>query len=73
MLPIAAEIAVRMTRQQARSALPDAPVVPDETTRRRSRASAWTSPRLRAAGLLRLLAASAARVADRIDQQVRAA
>jgi hypothetical protein len=72
MLPIAAEIAVRMTRQQARSALPDAPVLPDEEPGR-SRASARMSRRLRAAGLLRHVAATAARVADRIEQPVRAA
>ncbi|MGH3506544.1 MAG: hypothetical protein ACRDO2_04995 [Nocardioidaceae bacterium] len=30
MLPIASEIAVRLTREQAQSALPGAPVLPDE-------------------------------------------
>ena len=33
MLPIAAEIAVRLTREQAQSALPNAPVIPLEETR----------------------------------------
>jgi hypothetical protein len=30
MMPIAAEIATRLTREQARSARPGAPVLPDE-------------------------------------------
>lgn len=52
MLPIAAEIAVRLTREQAESALPDAPIV-DE--------SPPTAPvrfrrRLRLAQMLRKLA-----------------
>lgn len=33
MLPIAAEIAVRLTREQAESALPDAPVIDDRPPR----------------------------------------
>ena len=36
MLPIAAEIAVRLTREQAQSALPNAPVIPLEETRPRA-------------------------------------
>jgi hypothetical protein len=36
MLPIAAEIATRLTREQAQSARPDAPVVPVEDTRPRT-------------------------------------
>jgi hypothetical protein len=36
MLPIAAEIATRLTREQALSARPDAPVLPVEATRRRT-------------------------------------
>lgn len=48
MLPIAAEIATRLTREQAQSARPDAPVIPDEdVTPRRSRlASLVTGLRL---------------------------
>jgi hypothetical protein len=36
MLPIAAEIATRLTREQAQSARPHAPVVPVEETRPRT-------------------------------------
>lgn len=36
-LPIAADIAVRATRRQAGSALPDAPVLPGEDERPRPR------------------------------------
>ncbi|HYJ69586.1 MAG TPA: hypothetical protein VEX15_18190 [Nocardioidaceae bacterium] len=36
MLPIAAEIATRLTREQAHSARPDAPVFPVEATRQRT-------------------------------------
>jgi hypothetical protein len=35
MLPIAAVIGTRLTRDQAQSARPDAPVIPDEDTHRR--------------------------------------
>jgi hypothetical protein len=35
MLPIAAEIATRLTREQAHSARPDAPVIPVEDARPR--------------------------------------
>jgi len=66
MLPIAADIAVRLTREQAQSALPDAPVVPDpvsagERPRRRR------SQRLLAVALRRLSAGSSG-LADRIDR-----
>jgi hypothetical protein len=36
MLPIAAEIATRLTREHAHSARPDAPVIPVEETRPRT-------------------------------------
>jgi hypothetical protein len=36
MFPIAAEIATRLTREQAQSARPDAPVLPVEDTRQRT-------------------------------------
>jgi hypothetical protein len=68
MLPIAAEIAVRMTRQQAQSALPHAPVVPDgprERPRRR--------PEQAVVVLLRRLATASVGLADRIDRPARAA
>jgi len=56
MLPIAAEIAVRLTREQAQSALPDAPVVDDTPP----------APRVRAPR--RALAARVLRsLADRIE------
>jgi len=53
MLPIAAEIAVRLTREQAQSALPDAPVV-DDTPAPAPRVRARR--RLQAARILRSLA-----------------
>jgi hypothetical protein len=56
MLPIAAEIAVRLTREQAASALPDAPVVDDTPPPRRPR----RRPRARLARVLR-------RLADRVE------
>lgn len=52
MLPIAAEIAVRLTREQALSAMPDAPVVDDRPPTRPTR----TRRRLRLARMLRSLA-----------------
>jgi hypothetical protein len=51
MLPIAAEI-IRLTREQALSALPDAPVIDDTPAIPRAR----TSRRLRLARVLRNLA-----------------
>jgi hypothetical protein len=70
MLPIAAEIAVRMTRQQAQSALPHAPVVaavPRDRPRTTSRAERAV------VGLLRRLATASAGLADRIERPVRTA
>ena len=52
MLPIAAEIAVRLTREQAQSALPDAPVVVDTPPAPPVR----TPRRLRVARVLRSMA-----------------
>ena len=52
MLPIAAEIAVRLTREQAQSALPDAPVIDDTPPMPRVR----TPHRLQVARVLRNLA-----------------
>ena len=52
MLPIAAEIAVRLTREQALSAMPDAPVVDDHPPAPRTR----TRRRLQLARMLRSLA-----------------
>ncbi len=52
MLPIAAEIAVRLTREQAQSALPDAPVIDDTPPTPRVR----TRRRLQVARMLRSLA-----------------
>jgi hypothetical protein len=68
MLPIAAQIAVRLTRERAESALPDAPVRPDPPPRRRRSAPA-TSRRLFATGLRRVAAASGG-LADRMDRAV---
>lgn len=51
MLPIAAEIAVRLTREQAESALPDAPVIDDPPRSPRPRRG-----RVRMARALRRLA-----------------
>lgn len=50
--PIAASLAVELTRRHAGSARPDAPVVPDEPTRPARVANA----RLRVAGSLRAVA-----------------
>jgi hypothetical protein len=70
MLPIAAEIAVRMTRQEAQSALPHAPVRPIGPV-------AGPRPRSRSARalvvLLHRLATASVRLAERIEQPVRAA
>jgi hypothetical protein len=52
MLPIAADIAVRVTREQALSALPDAPVIDDTPPAPRAR----VQRRLRLARVLRNLA-----------------
>jgi hypothetical protein len=68
MLPIAAEIAVRLTREQAESALPDAPVALDPPPRRR-RSEPSTSRRLFATGLRRVAAVSRG-LADRMDRPV---
>ncbi|MGH3356094.1 MAG: hypothetical protein ACRDOJ_09360 [Nocardioidaceae bacterium] len=69
MLPIAAEIAVRLTREQAQSALPDAPVRPDRPERRRPRSANAGSRRMFATALRRI-AASSGRLADRVDRPV---
>jgi hypothetical protein len=69
MLPIAADIAVRLTREQAQSALPDAPVVPDPPSpRRRSRGPRPARAPRMVAGALRRLAARCSSLADRIDR-----
>lgn len=70
MLPIAAEIAVRMTRQQAQSALPNAPVMPDETPPHPRTTS--RSKRL-VVVLLRRLASTSGGLADRIERPARVA
>jgi hypothetical protein len=70
MLPIAAEIAVRMTRAHAQSALPHAPVLPDshpESRRTTSRSAKAVVV------LLRRVAAASVGLADRIEQPARAA
>ena len=71
MLPIAADIAVRLTREQAHSALPDAPVVPDPPRRpgRPRRLGPSRSQRI-AACVLRRLAATSTGLADRLDRPV---
>lgn len=70
MLPIAAEIAARVTREQAQSALPDAPVRPDDP-RRRPRSTPTRSQRLLVT-VLRRIAARSGGLADRIDRPVAA-
>jgi hypothetical protein len=67
MLPIAADIAVRLTREQAQSALPDAPVVPDPVRARRQ-PRRRRSQRVTAVALRRLSATSSG-LADRIDRR----
>jgi hypothetical protein len=69
MLPIAAEIAVRMTRQHAQSALPHAAVVPED---RRERPRTTSRPETVVVGLLRRLASASMGLADRIDRPARA-
>lgn len=66
MLPIASEIATRITREHAQSALPNAPVIPDAPADR-------TRPRpsrsLRVlAGALRRVGATSHGLADRLDR-----
>jgi hypothetical protein len=68
MLPIAADIAVRLTREQAQSALPNAPVRPDSATRH-PRRTVSRSRRILVTALRRLAVAAAA-FADRIDRPV---
>jgi hypothetical protein len=68
MLPIAANIAVRLTREQAESALPDAPVRPDPPPRRRP--SHPSNSRRLLASALRRLAAATVGLADRMDRPV---
>jgi hypothetical protein len=66
MLPIASEIATRITREHAQSALPHAPVIPDapEPPTRPARMRS-----LRAiAGALRRVAATSHGLADRLDR-----
>lgn len=60
MEPIAGQVAVRAARGQALSALPDAPVIPDEVPR---------TPRWRglAIAFLRSSAQRRTRLADRLD------
>ena len=70
MLPIAVDIAVRLTRKQAHSALPNAPVIP-EPSERQARPAVSRSRRLSVTVLHRLAAAAAA-LAERIDQRVEA-
>ena len=67
MLPIAAEIATRMTRDLAQSALPDAPVRPDMPPREHQ-----APPRAQrtAVALLRRLAATSGGLADRLEGPV---
>ncbi len=56
--PIAADLAVRLTRYHAQSALPDAPVIPDLPPRvHRNRGRVVVRVRAAAAGRLRGLAA----------------
>lgn len=67
MLPIASEIATRITREHAQSALPHAPVIPDAPVRTRP----GRSRSLRAlAGALRRVAATSHGLADRLDRPV---
>jgi hypothetical protein len=66
MLPIASNMAARMTRELARSALPDAPVRPDPPQTRAS-AQAPRSQRL-LVKMLRHLATTSGGLADRLDR-----
>jgi hypothetical protein len=60
MLPVASNIAVNAMRDQVGSALPDAPIVPDEPARE-SRARTWIASFLRSSAQRRV------RLANRID------
>lgn len=70
MLPIASEIATRITREHAQSALPHAPVIPDapEPGTRPAR----TRPLRALAVALRRVAATSHGLADRLDRPVTA-
>lgn len=69
MLPIASEIATRLTREHAQSALPGARIAPEPNPH--PRASSHRRHQLTAA-TLRRLARRAAALADRIDHPVTA-
>jgi hypothetical protein len=69
MLPIAAEIAVRMTRQHAQSALPHAALVPEGP---RGHPRTTPRPETLVVMLLRQLATASVRLAERIDRPARA-
>ncbi|MGH3315530.1 MAG: hypothetical protein ACRDO0_05235 [Nocardioidaceae bacterium] len=66
MLPIASEIATRITREHAQSALPHAPVLPDEPPARTRPARTRSLRAL--AGALRRVAATSHGLADRLDR-----
>jgi hypothetical protein len=70
MLPIASEIATRITREQAQSALPQAPVIPDVPEPRKRPARTRSLRAL--AGALRRVAATSHGLADRLDRPVTA-
>ncbi|HWL98444.1 MAG TPA: hypothetical protein VNP20_13935 [Nocardioidaceae bacterium] len=70
MLPIASEIATRVTREHAQSALPHAPVIPDAPAPR-SRPDRSRSLRM-LAGVLRRVAATSHGLADRLERPVAA-
>jgi hypothetical protein len=70
MLPIASEIATRITREHAQSALPHAPVIPDAPAPRR-RPERSRSLRM-LAGALRRVAATSHGLADRLERPVAA-
>jgi hypothetical protein len=70
MLPIASEIATRITREHAQSALPHAPVIPDAPEPRTRPARTRSLRAL--AGALRRVAATSHGLADRLDQPVTA-
>lgn len=69
MLPIAAEISDWLTQEHARSALPDAPTTADKRYPPRRRVLTAGSQRLLST-VLRRLADSTWRFADRIDRPV---